>query len=158
MSTSFTSTSAPGAVPATREFTAAWIAYLAYLTSAILFWPAIVGLIINYSKRGRAETGFIESHHRWMLRTFWWSQLAFLVFCVLMLVGMWPLISDIVAQAIRAGDWQDSTVSINLNWGAIFGTVGAAMFGGLGLLLSWLWFVYRLVRGMIALADARALP
>ena len=157
MSTSFTS-APPAPVPATKEFTAAWIAYVAYAASAILFWPAIVGLIINYSKRGHADTGFIDSHHRWMLRSFWWSQLAFLVFFVLMLVGMWPLISDIVDQAIRAGDWQDSAVSINLNWGAIFGTVGAAMFGGLGLAVTWLWFIYRTLRGMIALADARSLP
>ena len=158
MSTSFTSAPAPGAVPATREFTAAWIAYLTYAVSVILLWPAIIGLIINYSKRGSPATGFIDSHHRWMLRSFWWSQLAFLVCFVLILAGMWPLISDIADQAIRSGGWQDSTFSLNLNWGAVFGTVGAAMFGGLGMVVTWFWFAYRIVRGMIALADARALP
>lgn len=158
MSTPYTTAAAPAAVPATKEFTAAWIAYVMYTLSAIFFWPAIVGLIISYSKRGRPETGFIDSHHRWMLRSFWWSQLAFAVFFVLVLVGMWPLISDIVTQAVQAGDWEGANVNININWPSIFGTVGAAMFGGLGFAVTWFWFLYRMVRGMIVLADARPLP
>ncbi len=159
MATPYTSTSAPPAVPATREFSAAWIAYIAYAFSMVLFWPAIIGLIINYSKRGHAEAGFIDSHHRWMLRSFWWSQVAFLVFFILVLAGMWPLISDIATQAIQAGgNIDEANLAIHVNWASIFGTVGAAMFGGLGFVATWLWYLYRIVRGMIALADARAMP
>jgi uncharacterized membrane protein len=157
----YPSTSAQPAVPATKEFTAAWIAYVAYAAAALpmtMFVPAIVGLIINYSKRGHPETGFIDSHHRWMLRSFWWTQLAFTVFFVLILVGMWPILSDIVSQAIRSGDWQDTNVDIHINWRAIFTSAGAAMFGGLGLVATWCWYVYRYVRGMIVLADARPMP
>jgi uncharacterized membrane protein len=32
------------------------------------------------------------------------------------------------------------------------------MAGGFGMLVVWLWYVYRIARGMIALADARPLP
>jgi uncharacterized membrane protein len=155
MSTPFASAPAAAVVPATKEFTAAWIAYLTYALSAVLFWPAIIGLIINYSKRGHAETGFIDSHHRWMLRSFWWSQVAFAAFFIVMLAGMWPLISDIASQAINAGD---ADFRLNINWEPIFSTVGAATLGGLGCAATWLWYVYRLARGMIALADARTLP
>jgi uncharacterized membrane protein len=159
MSTPSATASATPAVPATKEFTAAWIAYLAYALSSFLFWPAIIGLIISYSKRGHTETGFIDSHHRWMLRSFWYSQLAFLVFFILILMGVWPMVSDIVQQAIRSGDWQGGPdFTININWVSIFSTVGAAMIGGLGFAVTWLWFLYRMLRGMIALADARPLP
>jgi uncharacterized membrane protein len=147
-------------VPQTKEFTAAWIAYLLYTLSTFLFWPALIALVISYSKRGRAETGFIDSHHRWMLRSFWYSQLWFLVFFALVLYGVWPIVSDIVNQVIAAGDWSTSepSLSININWGSIFKTVGGATLGGIGLAITWLWFLYRMIRGMIALADARALP
>jgi len=159
MSTPFATATARPAVPPTKEFTAAWIAYLLMASSAILFWPALIALIISYSKRGHAEIGFIDSHHRWMLRSFWYSQLAFLLFFVLVLIGVWPVVADLVRQVIDSGGaWEAGDFSININWVSIFTTVGAAMVGGLGIALTWFWFIYRMARGMIALADARALP
>ncbi len=159
MSTPYVSAS-PGsaAVPATREFSAAWIAYVAYAASSILLWPALIGLIINYSKRGQPDTGFIDSHHRWMLRSFWWSQLWCALFFVVILIGLWPLIADVVGQAVNAGDWSGGNGRININWSSIFSTVGAATLGSLGFAVTWFWFVYRIVRGMIVLADARPMP
>jgi uncharacterized membrane protein len=121
-------------------------------------WPALISLIISYSKRGHPETGFIDSHHRWMIRSFWWSQLWFLVFFVVMMIGIWPFIMDIARQVIDAGDSGYYGLNININWGQVFGTVGAAMIGGLGMALTWIWFLYRMARGMIVLGDARALP
>jgi uncharacterized membrane protein len=158
MSTPFATASAPPAVPPTREFTAAWIAYVTMVLSAFLFWPALIGLLISYSKRGNPEAGFIDSHHRWMIRSFWWSQLWFLVFFVLVMVGIWPVVMDIVNQVIASGDWNENTFALSIDWKAIFTTVGAAMLGGLGVVVTWFWFLYRMVRGMIVLADARALP
>jgi uncharacterized membrane protein len=156
MSTPFATAGAPGAVPATREFSAAWIAYALYASSALFFWPALIALIISYSKRGHPETGFIDSHHRWMLRSFWWSQVWFLVFLALVLMGVWPIVSDVVRQVAATGDWNDaSRFNININWTSIFTTVGGAMIGGLGIVATWFWFLYRMLRGMITLADAR---
>jgi uncharacterized membrane protein len=158
MSTPFTTASAPPAVPPTREFTAAWIAYLMMVLSAFLFWPALIALLISYSKRGRSEAGFIDSHHRWMIRSFWYSQLWFLVFFVLVVAGVWPVIENIARQVLATGDWNENTFALSIDWKAIFTTVGAAMIGGLGVVVTWFWFIYRMVRGMIVLADARALP
>jgi len=158
MSSPFATAASPPAVPPTKEFTAAWIAYLCMVLSAFLLWPALISLLISYSKRGHPEAGFIDSHHRWMIRSFWWSQLWFLIFFVLVMMGIWPLIMDIARQVIDTGDWGHEGFAININWGAIFGTVGAAMLGGLGIVLTWFWFLYRMARGMIALGDARPLP
>lgn len=158
MSTPFATAAAQPAVPPTKEFTAAWIAYLMMVLSAFLFWPALIALIISYSKRGHEETGFIDSHHRWMIRSFWYSQLAFLLFFVLVLMGVWPIVADVVRQVLATGEWNQNSFSIDINWETIFTTVGAAMVGGLGIALTWLWFLYRMARGMIVLADARPLP
>jgi len=159
MSAPFASAANHAAVPPTKEFTAAWIAYLLYALSSVLLWPALIALLISYNKRGHAETGFIDSHHRWMLRSFWYSQLAFLVFFILVLVGVWPLISNIVDQVIAAAQTgAEPSFSLNLDWEPLFTTVGSAMIGGLGIALTWFWFIYRMIRGMIALADARPLP
>jgi len=42
---------------------AAWIAYvlhgIGYLT--VMMWPAVIGLVINYVKRGDARGGFVDS-------------------------------------------------------------------------------------------------
>lgn len=149
---------APSAVPPTKEFTAAWVAYILYTLSAVLLWPALIALIISYSKRGHPEAGFIDSHHRWMLRSFWYSQLAYLFFFVLVLIGVWPLVMDIVSQVASAGQWEYDTFSLKIDWASIFTTVGAATIGGLGIALTFFWFLYRMARGMIALADARPLP
>ena len=35
---------------------------------------------------------------------------------------------------------------------------GAAVLGGLGVAIVWLWVVYRLIRGAIRLSDGRAAP
>jgi uncharacterized membrane protein len=158
MSSPFATAATPIAVPPTKEFTAAWIAYLSYALSTFLFWPAIVGLIINYSKRGHAGTGFIDSHHRWMIRSFWYSQLAFLFFFLLLLAGLWPTVSDIARQVAATGQIDPESFSINIDWSAIFTTVGGAMAGGLGIALTWFWYIYRLARGMFGLADARPMP
>lgn len=34
---------------------------------------AIIALTINYIKIRDTQSAFIRSHHRWLLRTFWWG-------------------------------------------------------------------------------------
>jgi uncharacterized membrane protein len=72
----------------------------ATVVGAFLFgWPSIIGVILNYVKRGEARGTWLESHFRWQIRTFWyallWAVLAALVSLVLapILVGFltWPL-------------------------------------------------------------------
>lgn len=44
----------------------------------------IAGLIMAYLKRGDAAGTWVESHHSWLIRTFWWSLL-FIIIGVLLL-------------------------------------------------------------------------
>jgi uncharacterized membrane protein len=73
----------------------------ATVVGAFLFgWPSIIGVIINYVKRGEARGTFLESHFRWQIRTFWyallWAVIAFLVSLPLMVVAVgfltWPVL------------------------------------------------------------------
>jgi uncharacterized membrane protein len=43
--------------------------------SFLLGWPSIIGVIINYVKRGEARGSYLESHFRWQIRTFWYALL-----------------------------------------------------------------------------------
>jgi uncharacterized membrane protein len=68
--------------------------------SFIFGWPSIIGVIINYVKRGDTRGTFLESHFRWQIRTFWyavlWTVIALLVSLPLMvvLIGFltWPVL------------------------------------------------------------------
>lgn len=97
--------------------TLAVVAYALHLFGAIAAIPSIVGLIINYVKRDGYDELF-DSHHAWMIRSFWWA----ILWCVLGLVTF------------------------------IIG-VGVVI-----LVLAWLWYIYRHVRGLIALINGEPMP
>jgi uncharacterized membrane protein len=161
MATPFATASAAGTpVPATKEFTAAWIAYVLFAFGALFWWPALLGLVICYSKRGHADAGFIGSHHGWLIRTFWWSLVGYAICLGLAIASVWPFVADVVRQVVASGgDWtDDAKISVNVDWGTIFTSVGSATLGGLGIVAVWIWYVYRVLRGMLALNDARPLP
>jgi uncharacterized membrane protein len=48
-------------------------------------WPSIIGVILNYVKRGEARGTWLESHFRWQIRTFWFGLL-WVVLCGLLVV------------------------------------------------------------------------
>ncbi len=54
--------------------TLAVVAYVLHLFGVIAGIPSIVGLIINYVKRNDYDELF-DSHHSWMIRSFWWAIL-----------------------------------------------------------------------------------
>lgn len=51
--------------------------------------PSIVAVVLSYLKRGEATGTFLESHYRWLIRTFWfavlWGAIAVVVTLVLVL-------------------------------------------------------------------------
>ena len=131
----------------------AWIAYLLHAIGYVLFmmWPAFVGVIINYVKRGAARGGFADSHHTWMIRTFWFGLLWYVLSCAVLLSGAWPWLQAVLEQ----GATRDTIV---IEWPAIFSSLGAAAVGGIGLLATWVWLLYRMIRGAVRLADSRPVP
>jgi uncharacterized membrane protein len=131
----------------------AWIAYvlhgIGYLTA--MMWPALIGVIINYVKRDDARGGTVNSHHQWLIRTFWFGLLWYLLSLAVIFWSAWPVLQSV----LRAASAQNSYV---IGWDTIFAVAGAAALGGLGFLLTWLWLLYRVIRGMINLANAKAVP
>ena len=52
----------------------------------LMGWPLIIGVILNYVKRGEARGTWLESHFRWQIRTFWFGLL-WVALCLLFVVA-----------------------------------------------------------------------
>jgi uncharacterized membrane protein len=147
------------AVPPTREFTAAWIAYALFAIGAFLWWPALIGWIVCLARRGDKEAGFIDSHYRWLARTFGWSLAGYVVFLAILAGSVGPPVHDILVAVEQAGgDWEAARLSIKFDWESIFRTIAIAVAGAFGLIAIWFWFIYRVVRGAFRLGAAQPVP
>src|SRR5690349_8828508 len=97
------------------------IALVAYLLHLIGPFSAyllnVAAVVINYLKRDTASETW-ATHHRWMIRTFWWGLVWFSLAILTFLVGVGVIIWFVLA----------------------------------------VWWIYRHVRGLLALAENRALP
>lgn len=139
--------SATEAIPPSREFTLVGVTYGTFVMGMFLFWPSLIGVVIAYVKRADVAGGMLESHYRWLIRTFWWSAAIGGVVIAAMLSVIVPNAVS-VAQAAHTGDY------LSIPWSLI----GAVVLGGLVLSLIWLWNGYRLLRGLLRLSDGRAAP
>lgn len=79
--------------------------------------PSVIAVIINYIKVNDVSSLY-QSHHRWMIRTFWWGLL-------------WVIVGSIL-------------VWVFIGW--------------LILAVTAIWWIYRIVRGVLALSENRSLP
>ena len=146
------------AAPSSNEYSTIWVAYALHATGAFGFvLGPLIGLIINYARRNADQAGFIASHHRWLIRTVWWTLAGYLACLAVILAGAWPIIDNIVGEAIRAGGHAEE-FSFGIAWESLFATVGAAMVGGLGIVIVWIWNWYRMLRGAFLLADRSPAP
>lgn len=98
------------------------IAYVLYGAALITGLTAVIGVIINYIKLGETSNEFLRSHHRWLIRTFWFFIL-----------------------------W---TVVCALLW-LTFILIPVAWLGGIA---TGVWYLYRLIRGLINFAERRPMP
>jgi len=137
---------APSTVPSTREFSMLGITYGLYALGLVILWPAAIGLIVAYVKRGDVAGSFLASHYAWLIRTFWGWAIGFLL-------GLATLLALVLPSALKL-DRTATNSSIQLPWELLGGAVG----GGLVIAAIWCWVVYRLIRGTLRLADARAVP
>jgi uncharacterized membrane protein len=141
------SADAPLSIPSAREFTLLGVTYGLFAIGLMMFWPAVIGMIIAVVKRSDVGETFLASHYRWLIRTFWWWTLWF----ALAVIG---IIAMVVPGAIEMGRAMQATDMMVLSWGVI----GGAAAGGIAILVVWCWVVYRLIRGTLRLADGRAVP
>jgi len=139
--------------PAATGKDAAWIAYVLHAVGYLSFmmWPAVAGLIVNYFKRGDARGGFVDSHHRWLIRTFWFGLLWYLLSLGVLLWSAWPVLQAVLRSASAPG-------AFVIGWETIFAVIGAATLGGSGIFITWLWLLYRVIRGIHRLTNSRPMP
>ncbi|WP_180145589.1 hypothetical protein [Acinetobacter sp. YH12052] len=109
-----------------------YILYIVAIFSAGLL--AVLALIINYVKYSDVRGTIFESHFTWQIRTFWWyliwNIIAFVPFIFLFFTGN--------------------------NANAFAGVaLGASTFCVTVIGLSWLWIVYRAIKGLIRVNDNR---
>ena len=102
-------------VEADRTLTLA--AYVLHLVGAVAGITSIIGLILNYLKRGQSGE-VMDSHHTWMIHSFWWA----ILWCVIGVL-------------------------------TVFIGVGVVI-----LVVAWIWYIYRHVRGLIVLANGEPMP
>ena len=112
-----------------------YILYIIAIFSAGIL--AIVALIINYVKLDSVRGTIFESHFKWQIRTFWWYLI-------------WTIVAFIPFLFLFF-----TMDNVNAFAGV---ALGATVFCGVTLFLSWIWIVYRAIRGIIVLNDDQALP
>ena len=139
-------TNASEAIPSSQAFTMVGVTYGLYGLGLLMLWPALFGVVIAYVKRHDVPE-LLSSHYRWLINTFWWWLVAWIVIIGAMLVVMIPNAMEI-ESAVQSAQY------FNIPWELI----GAGLLGGLGVSIVWLWVVYRLIRGAIRLSDGRAAP
>lgn len=100
------------------ERTTLLVVYVLHAAAILVGLTAIVGVIISHIKIGETQNEFIRSHHRWLIRTFWFGML-----------------------------W--SAVSFALTFIAI---------GLLGFIAVGVWWIYRIVRGILNFSDRKPMP
>lgn len=118
------STLTPVAQPSENERNLLLVAYVLYgITPFTGGITAVAGVIINHLKVNETAGSYLGSHHRWLLRTFWfgllWTVLCtLLMFTVILIplawigfvaVGIWT-IYRVVRGAIRFADKQPMPV------------------------------------------------
>jgi uncharacterized membrane protein len=72
------------------------------LSTPLLGLIGIIGLILAYVKRGEAAGTWLQSHYRWLMRTFWFS--------VLWNIVGWLAAVTLIGIPIAIGIWLATTI------------------------------------------------
>ncbi|TCM70984.1 putative membrane protein [Acinetobacter calcoaceticus] len=107
-----------------------YVLYIVAIFSAGIL--AVIALIINYVKLDAVQGSLYASHFKWQIRTFWWyliwNVIAWIPFIFLFFTTDHP--------------------------SAFVGVALGGMVFCIGLMtVSWIWIVYRAIRGMLALSE-----
>ncbi|MGL4575293.1 MAG: hypothetical protein ACRCV9_10945 [Burkholderiaceae bacterium] len=132
----------------------AWAAYGLHAFGLFLFWPALLGLAINYIKAGDGPDGNVDTHHPYMRKTFWISFWIAVLVIATMVVGLLLLLFRFgldVSTIATDTAVQIRGLSLEHAWIPV-----VAVLGGLMLLAVWLWAVFRTLRGMIRLGEDKS--
>lgn len=112
-----------------------YILYMLAIFSAGIL--AVIALIINYVKLDSVRGTIYESHFKWQIRTFWW----YLIWNILAFVPFFFLFMTL--------NNPDAFTGVAL---------AATTFCVAVIFISWIWIVYRAVRGLIVLNEDKPVP
>lgn len=112
-----------------------YILYMLAIFSAGIL--AVIALIINYVKLDSVRGTIFESHFKWQIRTFWW----YLIWNILAFVPFFFLFMTLNNPDTFAGV-----------------ALAATTFCVAVIFISWIWIVYRAVRGLIVLNEDKPVP
>ena len=112
-----------------------YILYMIAIFSAGIL--AVIALIINYVKLDSVRGTIYESHFKWQIRTFCW----YLIWNILAFVPFFFLFMTLDNPNAFAGV-------------AFAGTTFCVAV----IFISWIWIVYRAVRGLIVLNEDKPVP
>lgn len=114
------------------ERTTLHIVYLLHALAPFTYWIlAAVAIIIGYVKRDDVRGTYLESHYAWLAGAFWWA-----------------LIWIIVSWAIF---WVMTILTLGLG-AMVMWIVPAAAY-----VVLFVWYLYRVIRGWLALNDQKPL-
>jgi uncharacterized membrane protein len=116
------------------------ICYVLYLVAFINGVTAIIGVIIAYVKRSDAVGTVWESHVNNLIFTFWVILAAFVVVLATLPVSLFSLVA--LFQQDFAWPALSALAFPMLLWMLIFPVL-------------FIWFLYRMIRGLIRAADDR---
>jgi uncharacterized membrane protein len=132
----------------------AWAAYGLHAFGLFLFWPALLGLAINYIKTGDGPDGNVDTHHPYMRKTFWtafWIAILIVAAMAITLVSLLIHLGFDISAVTTDTAVQIRGLSLEHAW-----IPAVAVLGGVLLLAVWLWAVFRTLRGMIRLGEDRS--
>ena len=112
-----------------------YILYMIAIFSAGIL--AVIALIINYVKLDSVRGTIYQSHFKGQIRTFWW----YLIWNILAFVPFFFLFMTLDNPNAFAGV-------------AFAGTTFCVAV----IFISWIWIVYRAVRGLIVLNEDKPVP
>jgi uncharacterized membrane protein len=112
---------------------------ISYFTAGLLW---IVPIVMNYIKRHDADGSWLATHFDWQIKTFWYSIVWFFIGIIIIIFALGGVGVSVLADS-----------------GSI--AIGSVLLAGFGLLImtfTFIWHLYRVVRGWIALTDNRPVP
>ncbi|WP_444519651.1 DUF4870 family protein [Psychrobacter sp. AOP7-B1-25] len=112
---------------------------ISYFTAGLLW---VVPIVMNYAKRHDASGSWLATHFDWQIKTFWYSVVWFVIGIILITFALGGFGVSVLADS--------SNIAI-----------GSILLAGLGLLImtfTFIWHLYRIIRGWIALTDGRPVP
>ena len=112
---------------------------ISYFTAGLLW---IVPIVMNYIKRHDADGSWLATHFDWQIKTFWYSIIWFFLGVIIIAFAL----GGVGVSVLTDSD------------GLVIGSVLLAGFGLLILTFTFIWHLYRVIRGWIALTDKRPVP